>query len=880
MENLVPIRQWTGSSWEIALEQEFLSIRAKELNLDIPFDDTVALHAKWNWFRWQLVSNQGLQLKLKGASRYEARLIALSIQLSKLRIWSESLQGILKEHRKKQRWIPLETIYHLIDSRPNSSPLKKINRYKLINRLSPSEVQALKDFELDLSYFFEQTNKDILEAELISQKNFLESVESKPLTLEQSKAVLMLDNRVLLVAAAGSGKTSVMVARAAYATMKNFIAPSRILLLAFNAAAAAELQERVTNRFASAGIDPKEIKASTFHAFGLSVLGKTSQAKPKVASWVDKGMDLEEIDNIVDELKKSSEDFKYKWDLYRLIFTPETLKITGIEPDAYESQSRERGFRTFDGKLVRSHGERMIANWLYLHGVKYEYERDYKVKTANEFRRQYMPDFYYPQIDAWHEHWALDINGNPPKDFTGYAEEMEWKRNLHRINNSDLIESTFGEVVFSNGLSKIKEQLLQRGLKLNWDPDRPKAPYTNIENSELIGLIRSFMSHVKSNSLTKSDIELRLVTKWAHLKSERTNLFLELFWPIYHEWNQRLQDANAIDFEDMLVQASIEIENGKYVSPYDMILVDEFQDSSAARARLVNALVQNRGKYVLAVGDDWQSINRFAGADVSLMTRFNGIFGEGPTLLLSRTFRCSQIIADVATKFVIKNPEQIKKTVVAEVKGVGHPVTLIRSNNPQAGVLEALKQISKDVSARNRTKGSVFILGRYRFNRDWVPDEDIKNLDISFKTIHGSKGLEADYVVVVNFEAGQHGFPSEIEDDPVLNLAMTEPETFDYAEERRLLYVALTRAKEQVFLVTRQNKDSMFAVELMTDLQVDVIAIESDGPEAQEVQTCSDCKKGVMVKRSGPRGPFLGCSRFPKCVHTARLGTMRPKPKY
>jgi DNA helicase-4 len=217
--------------------------------------------------------------------------------------------------------------------------------------------------------------------------------------------------------------------------------------------------------------------------------------------------------------------------------------------------------------------------------------------------------------------------------------------------------------------------------------------------------------------------------------------------------------------------------------------------------------------------------------------------------------------------------------VVAEVEGEGHPVTLIRSNNPQAGVLEALKEISKDVSARNRNKGSVFILGRYRFNRDWIPDEDIKNLDISFKTIHGSKGLEADYVVVVNFEAGQHGFPSEIEDDPVLNLAMTEPETFDYAEERRLLYVALTRAKEQVFLVTRQNKDSMFAVELMTDLQVDVIAVESEGPEAQEVQTCSDCKKGVMVKRSGPRGPFLGCSRFPKCVHTARIGATRSKPK-
>lgn len=868
----MPIREWSRSSWEIALEQNYLSIKAKGLDQKIPLDSSVSLDAKWSWFRWQLTSNHGLSLKLKGASRYEAKLISLSIELSQLRFWSEGLQEVLRKHKTEQRWIPIETINHVAETKPNFSLRKTVNRFRLLDRLSPSEIQGLKDFELNLGFLFEQTNSEILEAELVSQKEFLEKIESKPLSLEQSKAVLMLDNRVLLVAAAGSGKTSVMVARAAYATKKNFIPSSRILLLAFNSSAASELQERVEKRFENANIDPKEIRASTFHAFGLSVLGKAFRAKPKVAPWVDKGADLEEIANIVEELKRTSEDFKYKWDLYRLIFTPETLKMSGIEPDAYERETRERGFRTFDGKLVRSHGERMIANWLYLHGVRYEYERDYKVKTSSEFRRQYMPDFYYPEIDLWHEHWALDINGNPPKEFSGYIQDMEWKRNLHLKNNTALIESTFGEVVFANGLSKLKAELLNRGLQLSWDPERPKAPYTNIENSELIGLIRSFMSHVKSNSLSINDIELRLVTNWAHLKSERTNLFLELFWPIYEEWNKRLQEANAIDFEDMLIQASQQIENGSYIPEYDMILVDEFQDSSAARARLVNALANTKGKYVLAVGDDWQSINRFAGADVSLMTRFHEIFGEGPTLLLSRTFRCTQIIADVATKFVTKNPEQIKKKVVAEVDGLSQPVTLIRSNSPQQGVFEALQQISKDLNFREKSKRSVFILGRYGFNRDWIPSETPTNLDIKYKTIHSSKGLEADYVVVVNFEAGQHGFPSEIEDDPVLNLAMTAPETFDYAEERRLLYVALTRAKKQVFLVTRQNRDSMFAVELMADEQVDIIVVEADGAEEQEVQTCTECKKGVMVKRSGPRGIFLGCSRFPKCVNTANLG--------
>lgn len=169
----MPIRQWSGSAWEIALEQNFLSIKAKGLEQEIPFDNTVTLDAKRSWFRWQLLSNHGLQLKLKGASRYEARLIALSIQLSQARIWSESLQKVLRYHRQQQRWIPLETTKHLADLKPNLSLRKTINRFKLIDLLSPSEVQALKDFELILLSYFEQINQEILEAELISQKEFL-----------------------------------------------------------------------------------------------------------------------------------------------------------------------------------------------------------------------------------------------------------------------------------------------------------------------------------------------------------------------------------------------------------------------------------------------------------------------------------------------------------------------------------------------------------------------------------------------------------------------------------------------------------------------------------------------------------------------------------
>ena len=160
-------------------------------------------------------------------------------------------------------------------------------------------------------------------------------------------------------------------------------------------------------------------------------------------------------------------------------------------------------------------------------------------------------------------------------------------------------------------------------------------------------------------------------------------------------------------------------------------------------------------------------------------------------------------------------------------------------------------------------------MGRYNFNRDWLPDDEFPRLKISYKTIHGSKGLEADYVVVVNLEFGRYGFPSEIEDDPILNLAMSELETFEHAEERRLLYVALTRAKKQAFLVTRKNRDSMFAVELMSDSLIEVVTLDASTKDNEHVQTCSACKKGVMVKRSSKKyGPFFGCSRLPQCINS------------
>jgi DNA helicase IV len=126
----------------------------------------------------------------------------------------------------------------------------------------------------------------------------------------------------------------------------------------------------------------------------------------------------------------------------------------------------------------------------------------------------------------------------------------------------------------------------------------------------------------------RDKLERRLVTELPGLAGYRTRLFLDMFWQIHEAWQRRLADEGSVDFEDLLVQAADHLETGRADSSYELIMVDEFQDASRARARLVRSLLSKSGRHLLAVGDDWQAINRFAGADLSVMTDFSNWFGD------------------------------------------------------------------------------------------------------------------------------------------------------------------------------------------------------------------------------------------------------------
>lgn len=873
------------NGWSIDIDAAAVRVAGPRVSFEIDASEAESTSLRWGLLGRRLCRDGQRPQRVRGMPKAVAETVRASIARvaldSELRAWVgrfDDLRAACERGIATGRWVPWDVRDAFLADRQPDFPTR-LRKSKALATLSTHEAEALDFSPDDMGAFVDATNETILAAELSAQRNFLASIESKPLTDEQARAVVTFDNRVQVLAAAGSGKTSVMVARAAYAAARGFVRPERILLLAFNKKAADELQERIEARFAAAGLDSAGVRASTFHSFGLSVIGAATGRKPSLAPWVAEGRELEKISEIVDRLRDSDVAFRYRWDLYRMVYAATSLDPAGGPADAYDRETRQSGFETLDGRIVRSEGERMIADWLFLNGVDYQHEKPYDaVDTATATHREYTPDFYYPEIDAWHEHWALGRDGKPPADFQGYEDGMRWKRSLHEQHGTDLIETTFAEIVLGDGgFSGLEEALTSRGIELDWNPDRPMRREP-VSHDQLAKLVRTFLSHVKSSRSTDGGLRDLLKTSRSELSGARTMTFLDLFWPIFDGWNEDLRNGGFVDFDDMLGTAADAIADG-FDPGYDVVLVDEFQDSSQARSRLVQELVGRTGRFLMTVGDDWQAINRFAGADLSVMTDFHQRFGPGPQLALTTTFRCTQTICDVATQFVSKNRRQFDKSMRSvNQSDRGSPVEVTYADDPADAVEARLRRWSDEAGPEG---ASVYVLGRYNFERrDSLPSEIPRNLRVDFLTVHSAKGSEADYVVIPGMKSGTYGFPSTIADDPVLDLVMGEPDTFEHAEERRLLYVALTRARRAVHLIASPSRPSPFVTELIDErsssdgwLVVQVDLFGNLAAPSEQVRRCPQCGGGALVGRTGAHGRFFGCSTFPACTYTTNNPT-------
>ncbi|MBW2290811.1 MAG: topoisomerase DNA-binding C4 zinc finger domain-containing protein, partial [Deltaproteobacteria bacterium] len=445
-----------------------------------------------------------------------------------------------------------------------------------------------------------------------------------------------------------------------------------------------------------------------------------------------------------------------------------------------------------------------------------------------------------------------------------YHEDMEWKRKLHLSHETDLVETFSYQRREGRLLSSLEEALLERGVTFapvsateRLDQLRSSSAYDRF--SELIAV---FLGHFNSNGGDQSAL---LHRSKAFSDTERANAFLDIFWPVCERYQYRMATENEVDFESMIRDATDLVEAGSYASPYRYILVDEFQDISVGRAKLLKALCeQHTENQLFAVGDDWQSIYRFAGSDISVMRNFGEYFGPTARTDLSTTFRCNQELADLSSKFIMANRAQLSKRVKGVRKRKSAAVFIWRYPvRGEAPVAAALQRIQEEAPS-----ASVLVLGRYRHNKpdDWHSLKSANPaIELKFQTVHSAKGLEADYVIVLGLAAGMYGFPSEIEDDPLMELVLAEQERFEHAEERRLFYVAITRAKDAAFLMAPESGSSAF----IKELEGPAYATVTLGTEPASLARCPTCKSGLLSLRTGKNGNFVGCGNYPRCTFTA-----------
>lgn len=731
-------------------------------------------------------------------------------------------------------------------------------------------------------------NENFVLHEMQKLDAFFSNLGGFSLSTEQREACIRLEDNNLLVASAGSGKSATMVGKVAYVLEKGLYVPSEILVLAFNKSAADELKVRIARQL---GVDQEalECRVTTFHALGRGIIEETEGKPPQLANWVEHPAgEARVIDKIIRELMEKDEEFRQLW-----ISLLSIMPKADIPAEAFSSQEdykryiadrNDRGsgiIGTLSGTYVRSLQEQRIVNWLWVNSVEFEYEKQIPIEEEDGRKRFVQPDFYYPHSDTFHEHFAINADGSSP--FENYVEHMENKRAGYRRKEIDVFETTSVQAYDGSLLQRLETELAKRQVPLT-----PKSadeilkaiePVVITHYQKLIGVS---IKHIRASQLT---LEMLLERAKSLHDKPRAQSFAQVIWRITQAYSRKLNEAKRIDFDSMIGDASRLVESGQYQSPYSLILVDEFQDISEPRASLIKALKHQKPfTKVFAVGDDWQSIYRFAGSDITIFTQFEANFGACWQGRLEQTYRCNQLLADTAARFVQRNPAQIQKTVRSTRAAIPRSIRAIpvsvewrKPSFPDAcrELLERLNSSLQSIADQWREgeghKLKVLVLWRYNLLDPFhgrVPC--FPNIEVAGMSFHRSKGLEADYTILLDVSEGDYGVPSRIEDDELLNLVIPRPETYAYAEERRLFYVALTRASRGTFILYNWRKPSRYIRELREIAGEDVRFETIDG---KALDQCPSCLVGQMVERKGPKdSTFHGCNQFPDCRHTRQAG--------
>ena len=725
---------------------------------------------------------------------------------------------------------------------------------------------ALSNLKGNIQHRVHQHNEAVAKKRAEAAYALIGDVEGRKLDEQQLNCIVKKAHNHLVIAGAGTGKTTTVVGKIKYLLKSNQCRPEDILVLSFTNASASEMSERIRSETGF------PIQASTFHKLGLNIIAKVNGIMPKITR-----IDLRQFIREQLEALMRSEAYLARLGKYLLYGRSNAKSEFDFETKAeYEKYLQTNPPTTINHEVVKSYGEMDIANFLNHNGILYLYEHEYEVDTRTEEHAQYHPDFYLPEYKIYIEYFGINRNGEVPSYFAekdgvdatqAYLDSMEWKRNLHKENETTMLECFAYEKLEGTLEDNLARQLEANGVVLH--PKSAQEIWSQVSKDgekvldgivELFGTVINLM---KSNNYTADEVRAK------NTESVNRRSINEILWlvePIMNAYDQYLRANGEIDFNDMITMATDYVAQGKFTNPYRFVIVDEYQDISKARYRLLKTLRNSQDYDLFCVGDDWQSIYRFAGSDIGFILNFAQYWGASEESKIETTYRFEQSLIDISGKFVMMNPAQKRKAIRGKSMGNGFALSEVNGYNDKYSI-DFLAQKLEDLPQNS----TVFFIGRYSFDSILLQDSGLfglqynnqtgfvdvsyskrKDLKMSFMTAHKSKGLQADYVVVLNNKGSRMGFPSMIQDSPILDLLLEKSDDYPHAEERRLFYVALTRAKKKVILLTVKDKESVFAQELKDRYKDEL---------EKERFTCPWCGGRLLIKE-GPYGKFLGCSNY------------------
>ena len=663
------------------------------------------------------------------------------------------------------------------------------------------------------------------------------------LSEKQRQAVVSECKRLLVLAGAGSGKTKTLLQKLIYLIEEKGVNPSNILAITFTKNAANEMLDRLiisaddTEEYVEILADKNRtakekdteryfftkkykwidnLTLKTFHGlcygiirnFGVNefdnkfkIIRNTKAKDDEFAKYLATETAFEVIHKILIE-NCASNTYLLHLKRYILDYMVHKIHIKKSHPFSWPKDGKF--YTTLNGTKVRSKSEQYIADWLYRHNIKFEYEPNINFKDFD-----FRPDFFIPEANLYLEHVS-------DKSYPTKGKEQQFKK------ANKLLVKTFEHQTKDTALfNLVLERIIKNRLPSNhhFSTALSFEEEFNSYHKEVKDFLRQTMrviDMIKVENIPPETV-LEQSQKDQH---ERVRDFYKLAIPVVEQYQSYCTNKSYLDFNDMITRTISLFKNyneiaDKFRGKYEYILVDEFQDVNNLQVELIKLLLTDKNQ-LFCVGDDWQSIYGFRGSNVDYIVNFKEYFMHSETIKLSMNYRSTEHIVGASNEVIKHNKFKVDKHVQSNKKS-NSKIHIYAGKSEAENIEYVLDRVNKLKSKGYKKEDILFLYRRSNMYRPYFDRFKQEGVWVSGKTIHASKGLEAKAVFIIGLTEGNKGFPDIWMEDRIYQVIKESNHDLLLEEERRLFYVAITRAKDDLFLITEKGNESSFLKEIPDD---------------------------------------------------------------